>query len=319
MTLDILPHEKQIVEYRETIEKFKKQNQKSPLFSSEIETLERKLQQLKEKVYSELTPWERVTIARHPARPHSIHYVENICDTFHELSGDRLYADDRALIGGFARIGGQRCMLIGQERGHDTESRMKSNFGMLNPEGFRKAKRLMKLAEKLGIPVVSLLDTPGAFAGLEAEQRGQGWAIAENLKEMAVLKTPIVVVLIGEAYSGGALGTGMGDRIGMLEHACYSVISPEGCASILWKDASNNQAAAGALRLNAEDLLEHGIIDEKIAEPLGGAHHEPAVVYTRVKDFIVKSCLELQGLTEVALLNRRYDKFRCMGQVAADT
>ena len=199
----------------------------------EIEKLEQKLEKLKESVYSELTPWQRVQICRHPSRPHTIDYVKNLCSSFHELCGDRSFADDHAIIGGLAVIGDMKCVLIGQEKGNDTESRLYRNFGMLNPEGFRKALRLMKLAEKFQLPVVSLLDTAGANPRLEAEERGQGWAIALNLREMAALKTPMIIIIIGEGCSGGALGMGVGDVVGMLEHSYYSVISPEGCASIL--------------------------------------------------------------------------------------
>lgn len=315
-----LPHEKEILEYKETIARFKKQNKGSPLFQSEIEKLEAKLEQLKLKVYSELSAWDHVNICRHPNRPHSVNYIENICDDFSELCGDRLFGDDRALIGGLARIGGQKCVLIGQERGYDTESRLKANFGMLNPEGFRKALRLFRLAEKFHLPVVSLLDTAGAFPGLEAEERGQGWAIAYNLREMARIATPMVIVVIGEAYSGGALGTGMGDSVGMLEHACCSVISPEGCASILWKNAAKNREAAAALRMNADDLKRLGVIDEIIKEPLGGAHHDPEHTYHHVKQFILKEWKTLGPLSTSELLHRRYQKYREMGKFTlADT
>ena len=317
--METLAHEKQIQEYRETIDRFKAQNEDNPLFTAEIEKLEAKLDELKQKVYSELTPWDRVTICRHPKRPHSCDYIENLCDDFHELWGDRLFADDTALIGGLARINGQKFVLIGQEKGCDTESRLKANFGMLNPEGFRKALRLFRLAEKFHLPVISLLDTPGAFPGLEAEERGQGWAIAHNLREMAAIRTPMIIVVIGEAYSGGALGTGMGDRIGMLEHACYSVISPEGCASILWKDAGKNQEAAAALRMNTENLVELGIVDAVIHEPLGGAHKEPQVVYDNVKAFITEQWNALKNLPMDELLEQRYQKFRNMGRFTEKT
>jgi acetyl-CoA carboxylase carboxyl transferase subunit alpha len=312
--LTILPHEKQIEEYRETIRKFKEQNEGNSLFAAEISKLEKKLALLKKKVYSELSPWDRVLICRHPKRPHSTDYVKGLCDHFMELSGDRQYGDDRAVIGGLARIGGQKFMLIGQEKGWDTESRIKANFGMLNPEGFVKARRLMRLAEKFRIPVVSLLDTPGAFPGLEAEARGQGQVIAMNLREMCQIETPIIVVVIGEAYSGGALGTGIGDSIGMLEHACYSVISPESCASILWKDPTRNQDAAAALKMNAENLLEFGVIDSIIKEPEGGAHKNHAEAMANVKEFILKSSEALCRLSPEVLREHRYRKFRNIGR-----
>ena len=312
--METLPHEKQIHEYVKTIEHLKKQNQNNPLFNSEIKKLEQKLDKLKEKVYSELTPWQRVTICRHSARPHTIDYIKHICSTFHELCGDRTFADDHALIGGLAEINGTKCVLIGQEKGNDTDSRMYRNFGMVNPEGFRKALRLMHLAEKFNLPVVSLLDTPGAYPGLTAEERGQGWVIAQNLREMSRIKTPIVVLVIGEGCSGGALGIGVGDVIGMLEHSYYSVISPEGCASILWKDPGKNTEAAAKLKLNAEDLLGLGIIDAIIKEPLGGAHHQPEVVYDNVKKFILEQLQILKRIPPELLLEQRYLKFRNMGE-----
>ena len=309
-----LPHEKQIFEYLKTIEHLKKQNQDNPLFSTEIRQLEEKLHNLQKKVYSDLTPWDRVLISRHPQRPHTIDYVKNITDNFVELFGDRTQGDDPSIIGGFATIDGVKCMLIGQEKGGDTESRVKRNFGMVNPEGFRKAMRLMKLAEKYSLPIVSLLDTPGAYPGLEAEQRGQGWVIAKNLQDMSQLATPVIVLIIGEGCSGGALGMGVGDVIGMLEHSYYSVISPEGCASILWKDASKKQVAAAALKLNAEYLLEAGIVDEVITEPLGGAHHNTSAVYADVKKFIVEQCAMLARISPPLLLEQRYTKFRTIGR-----
>lgn len=316
MSFDTLPHEKQIDEYSKTIDHLKKQNQENPLFKNEIQKLEQKLQKLKEKVYSELSPWQRVQICRHPGRPHSLDYIKNICESFEELHGDRLFADDRALIGGLATIQGEKFVVIGQEKGNDTESRIKHNFGMMNPEGFRKAMRLMKLAEKFHLPVVSLLDTAGANPQLEAEERGQGWAIAQNLLEMARLQTPIIVVVIGEGASGGALGIGVGDVIGMLEHAYYSVITPEGCASILWKDSDKKIDAAATLKLNSENLLELQIIDAIINEPLGGAHHDPTVAFQNVKKFILEQAQILSIIPKDILLEQRYLKFRRMGKFA---
>lgn len=312
--MDSLPHEKQIYEYMKTIEHLKNQNQNNPLFNTEIRKLEQKLEKLKEKVYSELTPWQRVTICRHAQRPHTIDYIKNICANFHELCGDRTFSDDRSVIGGLCTIDGVKCMVIGQEKGNDTESRLHRNFGMLHPEGFRKALRLMHLAEKFYLPIVTFLDTPGAYPGLEAEERGQGWAIAQNLRAMSRIKTPIIVIVIGEGWSGGALGIGVGDIVAMLEHACYSVISPEGCASILWKDAGKNMEAAERLKLNAEDLLEFQLIDAIIKEPLGGAHHQPQVVYDNVKRFIGEQWTMLRMIPPEILLEQRYLKFRKMGQ-----
>jgi acetyl-CoA carboxylase carboxyl transferase subunit alpha len=240
----MLAHEKQILEYEKTITQVKEQNKNNSLWSEdEILKLEKKLEQLKNKVYSELTAWERVTICRHPNRPHSIDYIKNICESFTELHGDRLYRDDHAVITGLGKIDGVKYMIIAQEKGNNTESRIHHNFGMPYPECYRKALRCMRLAEKFNLPVLCLIDTPGAYAGLAAEERGQGWAIAQNLLEMARLKTPIIVVIVGEGCSGGALGIGVGDVVAMLEHSYYSVISPEGCASILWKDTSKKEIA----------------------------------------------------------------------------
>lgn len=312
--MDILPHEKPIQEYIKTIEHLKKQSQDNPIFDAEIRKLEQKLDTLKQKVYSELTPWQRILICRHPARPHTVDFFKSMCENFTELAGDRNFSDDHAMVGGLAIIGGMKCVVIGQEKGFDTESRVYRNFGMLNPEGFRKALRLMKLAEKFHLPVISFLDTPGAYPGLEAEERGQGWAIAYNLREMARIKTPIIVVVIGEGCSGGALGMGVGDSIGMLEHSYYSVISPEGCASILWKDVSKNVEAASTLKLNAENLLELKIIDAIINEPLGGAHHNPQQTYQNVKQFILEQWNVLRRIPLPLLLEQRYLKFRHMGQ-----
>lgn len=313
--LDILPHEKQIHEYIQTIEHLKKQNKGSSLFDAETRKLEQKLEKLKKKVYSELTPWERVTICRHPGRPHTTDYIEYMCQDFQELCGDRLYGDDPAVVGGFAKIDDIKCMVIGQEKGKDTESRVQHNFGMLNPEGFRKALRLAHLAEKFGLPIVLLLDTPGAYPGLEAEERGQGWAIAKNLQEFARIKSPILVIIIGEGCSGGALGMGIGDVIAMLEHAYYSVISPEGCASILWKDPSKKMEAAAKLKLNAEDLLPLEVIDIIIPEPLGGAHHDPKIACENVKQCILEQLSVLRRIPTNLLVEQRYLKFRKMGSL----
>lgn len=315
--MEPLPHERQIQEYIKTIEHLKKQNKDNPIFNHEIRKLEQKLEILKEKIYSELNPWQRVQICRHPSRPHTIDYFKNLCQNFFELYGDRTYSDDHSIIGGFAKIGPMKCMVIGQEKGNDTESRVHRNFGMLNPEGFRKALRLMQLAEKFNLPIVSFIDTPGAYAGLEAEERGQGWAIAKNLREMSRLSTPIIVVIIGEGCSGGALGMAVGDVIGMMEHAYYSVISPEACASILWKDAKKNVEAADILKLNSENMLQLGIIDAIINEPLGGAHHDPQKVYVNTQQFILEQWRILKKIPKELLIEQRYLKFRKMGEFAA--
>lgn len=313
----MLAHEKPIFEYEKTLQKLRDQRgEDAPWSDGEIEQLEVKLERLKEKIYTSLTPWERVAICRHPQRPKALDYIKNICDDFTEISGDRLYADDHAIIAGFASIGGVKFMVIGQEKGNDTQSRLDRNFGMPHPEGYRKAMRCMRLAAKFNLPVLALLDTPGAYPGLAAEERGQGWAIANNLWEMARLATPVIVLIIGEGCSGGALGMGIGDTIAMLEHSYYSVISPEGCASILWKDTSKNATAADALKMHAEDLIDLGVVDLVVKEPLGGAHHDTSSVYRNVKHFIVDQWDLLKAIPIDDLLELRYQKFRRMGKFA---
>lgn len=318
--MDVLPHEKEIVEYEKTIEQFKEQNEKNPILSKEeLFKLENRLDALKEKIYSSLSPWERVQICRHPDRPRSLDFIENICEEFIELSGDRLYSDDHAVVGGLAKIGTLKCVVIGQEKGCDTESRLYRNFGMLHPEGFRKALRLARFAEKFGLPVVFLLDTPGAHCGLTAEERGQGWAIALNLREFFRIATPMIALVIGEGCSGGALGMGVGDSIAMLEHAYYSVISPESCASILWKDPTRKAQASEILKMHVEDLVQFEVIDTVIKEPLGGAHHAPQEVYTSVKNFIIEKLSQLKKIPLDTLLEQRYQKFRTMGCFSDET
>jgi acetyl-CoA carboxylase carboxyl transferase subunit alpha len=313
--MTVLPHEKQILDVEQTLSKLKEQNSNNPLFSQEeLYRMERKLQQLKEKVYSELKAWDRVAICRHPQRPHSIDYIQNIAEEFVELFGDRTFQDDHAIVAGLARIDGEKFVVIGQEKGKDTDSRIYRNFGMPHPEGYRKALRCMHLAAKFNLPVITLLDTPGAYPGLAAEERGQGWAIARNLWEMARLPTPIIVILIGEGCSGGALGMGVGDVIGMLEHSYYSVISPEGCASILWKDPSKNAVAASALKMHVEDLLKLEVVDQMIPEPLGGAHLDPKLAFQQVKSFIKEQWHLLKSVPIDVLLENRYQKFRKMGK-----
>lgn len=313
--MTILAHEKQIVEVEQTLQKLKEQNKNNPLFSpDELQKLEKKLELLRKKIYAELKPWDRVAICRHPQRPHAIDYIQNLGEEFVELYGDRTFRDDPAIIAGLAKIDGEKFVVIGQEKGKDTESRIYRNFGMTHPEGYRKAMRCMHLAAKFHLPVITLLDTPGAYPGLTAEERGQGWAIANNLWEMARLPTPVIVILIGEGCSGGALGIGVGDVIGMLEHAYYSVISPEGCSSILWKDASKNALAAEALKMHVEDLLGLGIVDYKIPEPLGGAHLNPKAAFLNVKSFIKEQWAAIKTVPIDVLLENRYQKFRKMGK-----
>lgn len=315
----MLAHEKEIAEYEKTLKLLKEQNQTNALWSEEeFIHFETKLDSLKNKVYSQLTPWDRVAISRHPSRPKSLDYIRNICEEFTEICGDRLFADDHAVIAGLALIGGEKFMVIAQEKGSDTESRLHRNFGMMHPEGYRKAIRCMELAAKFNIPVLSLLDTPGAYPGLSAEERGQGWAIAHNMWAMSRLPTPIIIVLIGEGCSGGAIGMGVGDVIGMLEHAYYSVISPEGCASILWKDVKKNQQAAEALKIHVEDLISFGIVDDMIPESLGGAHLDPAFVYKGVKEFVLEKWSFLKEIPLEALIERRYQKFRKLGEFVVE-
>jgi acetyl-CoA carboxylase carboxyl transferase subunit alpha len=312
--MTILPHEKQIVEYEKTIKQVKEQNVNNELWSKEeIKKLEKKLEILKQSVYSNLSAWDRILICRHPKRPHAKDYLENICDEYVEIFGDRTLSNDPSIITALVRIDKQKFVFIGQEKGNDTESRLYRNFGMNHPEGYRKALRAMKLAEKFSLPVVTLLDTPGAYPGLSAEERGQGWAIAKNLWEMSKLLTPIIVVLIGEGCSGGALGLGVGDKIGMLQHAYYSVITPEGCASILYKDASKNAMAAENLKMHAEDLINLKVIDEIILEPEGGAHLDVELTFQMVKSFIISAFDSLKNIQTDMLIEQRYEKFRNMG------
>jgi len=315
----MLDHEKQIYDYENTIRQLKEQNKVNGIWTKEeIVKLEKKLEVLKQQVYSQLGPWDRISICRHPDRPHAVDYIKNLCESFTEIFGDRLFSDDRSIVAGCGIIGGEKFVIISQEKGCDTESRLYRNFGMSHPEGYRKSLRIMKLAAKFNLPILSLIDTPGAYPGLSAEERGQGSAIATNLMEMARLATPIIVILIGEGCSGGALGIGVGDVIGMLEHSYYSAISPEGCASILWRDPSKNEEAAATLRMQAEDLLEFGIIDTIIPEPPGGAHHDPAMVYKGVKAMILEQRALLRNFSANLLIERRYQKFRKMGDFILD-
>ncbi len=309
--MTILTHEKEIAEYEKTLSQVQKQ--KGLWSETEIKQLQKKLEVLKKEIYTNLKPMQRVQISRHPNRPQSMDYIENLCEEFEPIYGDRTFADDSSIVMGFGKIQEKKFFLIGQQKGKDTESRLHHNFGMTHPEGYRKALRGMRLAAKFGLPVVTFLDTPGAYAGLAAEERGQGWAIAKNLWEMSQIPTPILVVLIGEGCSGGALGIGVGDQIAMLEHAYYSVISPEGCASILWKDAQKSDLAATALKMQAENLLKMGIIDEMIREPLGGAHHDPETVYQNVREFLLQKLDKLSQFSLSELLEKRYEKFRKIG------
>ncbi|MDY0779724.1 acetyl-CoA carboxylase carboxyltransferase subunit alpha [Tenacibaculum sp. IB213877] len=276
--------------------------------------IEKKLEKARKDIYKNLTPWQRVQLSRHPNRPYTLDYIKAICgDTFMELHGDRSVKDDKAMIGGLGKIGDQSFMFIGQQKGYNTKTRQYRNFGMANPEGYRKALRLMKMAEKFGIPVVTLLDTPGAYPGLEAEERGQGEAIARNIFEMTRLKTPIITIVIGEGASGGALGIGVGDRVYMMENTWYTVISPESCSSILWRSWEYKEQAAEALKLTADDMKKQKLIDAIIKEPLGGAHTDREGAFKAVQKQIVKAYDELKDLNETDLINQRMDKYENMG------
>ena len=311
-----LEFEKDIVELESQLEAMRVKAEKSGIELGELSSqLEEQIQEKKKEVFNNLTRWQRVLLSRHPERPYALDYIHGMCDEFHELFGDRNFKDDKAIIGGLGRIGNQSVMFIGQQKGRDTKSRQFRNFGMPNPEGYRKALRLMKLAEKFGKPVVTLIDTPGAFPGLEAEERGQGEAIARNLMEMAVLKVPIICIVIGEGASGGALGIGIGDRIYQLENTWYSVISPESCSSILWKNWDHKEEAAEALKLTPDDNLRMKIIDGIIPEPLGGAHKDKEEAIKLVKAQILKDLKYLKTKAEDKLLAHRIQKFSNMGVV----
>ena len=283
-------------------------------FSDEIASLEKKLQRLRREVYSSLTRWQKVQIARHPKRPYTLDYIKHMCTDFVELHGDRSFADDKAVVGGFAHLDGAPVMIIGQQKGRDTKQKLRRNFGMAHPEGYRKALRLFRLAEKFEVPIVVLIDTPGAFPGIGAEERGQAEAIAHNIREMARLKVPIVIVIIGEGASGGALGVGLGDRIMILEHSWYSVISPEGCAAILWRDAAKAPEAAEALKPTSQDLVNLRIVDKVIEEPDNGAHNDHLDAARRVKEEILAALRELKEKPVKDLLAERIEKYRRMGE-----
>lgn len=279
-----------------------------------IKQLEKKLASTRKDIYSNLTPWQRVQMSRHPDRPYTLDYIKSICgDTWLELHGDRNVKDDKAMIGGMGKIGGQTYMFIGQQKGFNTKTRQYRNFGMSNPEGYRKALRLMKSAEKFGIPVVTLIDTPGAFPGLEAEERGQGEAIARNILEMTRLKVPIIVMIIGEGASGGALGIGVGDRVVMLENTWYSVISPESCSSILWRSWEFKETAAEALKLTSKDMKKLRLVDQILDEPEGGAHRNREEIFVSVAKCIHNYYEELKGLTPKELVAKRMEKYADMG------
>ena len=315
--MNFLDFEKPIADLLEQIEKQKTIGEKSKVdVSVAVRQLELKLAETRKNLYSDLTPWQRVQLSRHPDRPYTLSYIDAITDkNFVELFGDRTVKDDKAIVGGLGSVDGQTIMFIGQQKGTTTKQRQYRNFGMANPEGYRKALRLMKMAEKFNKPVVTLIDTPGAFPGLEAEERGQGEAIARNLFEMAKLKVPIICIIIGEGASGGALGIGIGDKVLMLENTWYSVISPESCSSILWRSWEYKEQAAEVLKLTADDMLKQKLIDGIIKEPIGGAHTQPEQMFKIVKNEILKHLKELRKDTPTELVNKRIDKFSSMGVV----
>lgn len=309
-----LDFEKPIIELERKVEELKGFTTREDLgMSGELERLEAKLAQIKKEIYENLTPWQRVQLARHPKRPYTLDYIEMIMTDFIELHGDRHFADDKAIVGGLAALNGGKIMVIGHQKGRDTKENLVRNFGSAHPEGYRKAIRLMKMAEKFSLPVVTFIDTPGAYPGIGAEERGQAEAIAYNLREMATLRIPIIIFVIGEGGSGGALGIGVGDKIYVLENAYYSVISPEGCAAILWKERARSPDAAKSLKLTAKDLLEMGIIDGIIKEPLGGAHRNPQGTAESIKTAIKKDLEILKKIPKDKLIEMRYEKFRSIG------
>ena len=313
MGITILEFEKPIYELEKKLAEMK-HSSSSLNIEKDVERLEEKVSQLKSELYKGLTRWQRVQLARHPDRPFTLDYINLMTEGFLELHGDRHYADDKAIVGGFAKLDKYKVMIIGQQKGRDTKSNLYRNFGMANPEGYRKALRLMKLAEKFNKPVITMIDTPGAYPGLEAEERGQAEAIAKNLYEMSKLTVPILVVIIGEGASGGALGIGVGDRILMLQNCWYSVISPESCSSILWRSWDYKEQAAEALKLTAPDLLEQKIIDRIIPEPLGGAHKNPAEAAVTLKSAIIEELDILVKLKPEKLLEDRLEKFARLGE-----
>jgi acetyl-CoA carboxylase carboxyl transferase subunit alpha len=309
-----LDFEKPLVELEKSIDDLRSKNNAHDLkLTEQIAELEKRCEQLLREIHQNLTPWQRVQIARHPGRPYMLDYVRACCSEFIEVHGDRLFGDDRAIVGGFAKLGRHRCVVLGHQKGRDTKERQMRNFGMANPEGYRKALRLMRLADRFRLPIITFVDTPGAYPGVGAEERHISEAIAVNLREMFSLSVPVLSVIIGEGGSGGALGIAVADRVLMLENAYYSVISPEGCAAILWKDRAHSPQAAEALKLSAKDLLALGIIDEIIPEPLGGAHRAPEHMEISLQQHIIRNLDKLMELPVPERLEARYQRFRKMG------
>ncbi len=310
----VLEFEKPILEIQDKIEELKKMSQESGMdLSIDISMLEKEAEEYKKELFSNLDPTQKMQIARHPERPNFMDYVNSICTDFIEMHGDRVGTDDRAIMGGLAKIDGRPVMIIGTMKGKSTKENLEYNFGMPQPEGYRKALRLFKHADKFGIPIVTIIDTPGAYPGISAEEHAQGAAIATNLKEMQKLGVPVIAIISGEGCSGGALGLAVANKVYMLEHAYYTVISPEGCASILWRDASKNLEAANALKITAPHLIKHGIIDGDIKEPVRGAHTDYEAMASEVKNTILSALDELSNMSREDLRNQRYDKFRKMG------
>ena len=311
-----LDFEKPIIEMQNKLDELRAHPEKHSLgisFEEEILIIEKKIQETRRQIFLNLTPWQRVQLARHPKRPYTLDYFEKTFTDFQELHGDRLFAEDRAMVCGFARLAGHHVMVIGTQKGRDTKENILRNFGSAHPEGYRKALRLMRLANKFGLPIITLIDTAGAYPGIGAEERHISEAIAVNLREMTLLEVPIITAVIGEGGSGGALGIGVADRVLILENAYYSVISPEGCAAILWKDRANAAKAAAALRITAKDLLELKLVDEIVPEPLGGAHTDAAAIAATLKTHLVKHLEEIMALPVPERLKKRYEKFRAHG------
>jgi len=308
--------EKPIADLIEQREKVKQVAEKSKVdVSATLKEINHKIEKTRKEIFENLNGWQKVQISRHPERPYTLQYIETICDDFIEMHGDRTVKDDKAIVGGFGTLNGQTVMFIGHQKGANTKLRQYRNFGMANPEGYRKALRLMKLAEKFNKPIVTLIDTPGAYPGLEAEERGQGEAIARNLLEMSILKVPVMCFIIGEGASGGALGIGIGDRVYMLQYTWYSVISPESCSSILWRSWDYKERAAEALKLTAEDMFENKLVDGIIPEPIGGAHHNPAQMAETIKNKIIEDLVILGKMNPQKRVDERIAKFCAMGVV----
>ncbi|MCX6895342.1 MAG: acetyl-CoA carboxylase carboxyltransferase subunit alpha [Verrucomicrobia bacterium] len=311
-----LEFEKPITELENKLEELKTHPEEHAMdvnFENEIRAIEEKIAETRKQIFSNLNAWQRVQMARHPKRPFTLDYIRHAFTDFNELHGDRLFADDHAMVGGFARLGGHRVVVIGTQKGRDTKENILRNFGSAHPEGYRKALRLMRLADKFQLPIVTIIDTAGAYPGVASEERHVAEAIAVNLREMMLLSVPVIAVVIGEGGSGGALGIGVADRVLILENAYYSVISPEGCAAILWKDRKASAQAAEALKITAKDLLELKLVDEIIPEPLGGAHNDHPATAANLKDVILKHLAELQALPTAERLQKRYAKFRAHG------